>query len=154
MDTIEYITQEKKELLEAELHDLKTVKRKEVLEALDFAKSLGDLSENAEYHQAREDQGKLEERIAKIENILKNAEIVVRHHSDVVEIGTIVTVRKEGTKDLKTFQIVGSEEADMASGKISMRSPIGVALFGHKKGDKVSFQSPIGEVEYKIIEIE
>lgn len=154
MDTQDYITPEKKVELEAELNELKSVKRKEVIEALDFAKSLGDLSENAEYQQAREEQGKLEERIAKIEGILKNAEIVKRHHTNKVEVGATVTVKKTGSKESRTFQIVGSEEADMSAGKISMRSPIGEALFGHQKGDSVTFKSPSGEIEYKIIDIE
>ena len=90
MDTAEYITAEKKAALEAELSELITVKRKEVLEALEFAKSLGDLSENAEYHQAREEQAKLEDRIQKIEYILKSSVVVQKHTSSSVGIGSTV----------------------------------------------------------------
>lgn len=149
----DYITEEKKQMLLAELKDLKGPKRKEILQNLEYAKSLGDLSENAEYHQAREDQGKLEERIAKIERILQSSQIVKRGGGDVVEIGSKVVVRKEGTKEEKNYVIVGSEEADMETGKISNRSPVGIALFGKKKGDSVSFKTPNGLVNYKIVNV-
>lgn len=149
-----YITKEKKVELEQELHELMTVKRKEILEALEFAKSLGDLSENAEYHQAREEQAKLEERISTIEHVLQNAEIVERHHANAVEVGATVVVQKEGSKDKQTFQIVGSEEADFASGKISHTSPLGAALCGKKKGETALFKTPKGEISYKVISIE
>lgn len=150
----DYITQEKKKALEIELQELSGPKRKEILEVLEYAKSLGDLSENAEYHQAREDQGKLQERITKIENILRNAIVVEpKKHTTHVEIGSQIVVQKEGEKETKAFQIVGSEEADMAAGKISNRSPLGEALFGKKKGDSFTFKTPKGEVHYKIVDI-
>ena len=149
----DYITEEKRKALEAELKDLKGPKRKEILEALAYAKSLGDLSENAEYHQTREDQGKLEERIAKIEEILQSSQVVKGGGGEEVEIGSKVVVLKDGDKEKKTYQIVGSEEADMAHGKISNRSPFGEALFGKKKGDSVSFQTPNGAANYKIIDV-
>lgn len=153
----DYITEEKRKALELELKDLKGPKRKEILEALDYAKSLGDLSENAEYHQTREDQGKLEERIKRIEQILQSSEVVSPGGGDVVEVGSTVVVQKEGKKDEKqeekTYIIVGSEEADMAQGKISNHSPFGGAIFGKKKGDNVSFQTPNGKVNYKIIKV-
>src|SRR3989304_1175183 len=114
----EFITKEKKKALEDELLELKGPKRKEILESLEFAKSLGDLSENAEYQQAREEQAMLEERIAEIENILKPAIIIKHHHSEKVEMGSTIVVRKEGAKEEKTFQIVGTDEVDMAAGKI------------------------------------
>ncbi len=152
--TTSYITVEKRAELESELHELQTVKRKEILEALEFAKSLGDLSENAEYHQAREEQGKLEERIGNIEHILQNATVVQKHHSTIVEVGATVTVQKEGSKEKQTFQIVGSEEADFATGKISNTSPLGAALYGKKKGETAIFKSPKGETSYKVISIE
>ncbi len=151
--TADYITEEKKKLLQAELEDLKGPKRKEIIDALEYAKSLGDLSENAEYHQAREDQGKLEERIAKIEHILQTSMVVSKHGGDTAQVGSTVVVEKEGTKENKTYFIVGSEEADMAAGKISNHSPFGEALFGKKKGDSVSFQTPGGTVNYKIIDV-
>ncbi|MBP7804614.1 MAG: transcription elongation factor GreA [Candidatus Pacebacteria bacterium] len=149
-----YITAEKRKELEVELHDLQTSKRREILDALEFAKSLGDLSENAEYHQAREEQGKLEERIAVIENILQNSTIIKKHHSTKVEVGATITVQKEGEKNKQTFQIVGSEEADFASGKISNKSPLGMALYGKEKGDTATFTSPKGPIKYKVISID
>lgn len=149
----DYITEEKKQMLLVELKDLKGPKRKEILQSLEYAKSLGDLSENAEYHQSREDQGKLEARIAKIEQILQSSQVVKGGGGDVIGIGSNVIVQKIGTKEEKNYIIVGSEEADMASGKISNRSPVGTALFGKKKGDNVSFQTPNGLVNYKIINV-
>ena len=154
MDTAEYITAEKKAALGAELSELITVKRKEVLEALEFAKSLGDLSENAEYHQAREEQAKLEDRIQKIEYILKSSVVVQKHTSSSVGIGSTVSVKKENEKETKKYQIVGAEESDMAQGKISHKSPLGDALFGKKKGDKVEFKTPSGVIHYSIVDIE
>jgi transcription elongation factor GreA len=151
--TADYITKEKRHALELELKDLEGSKRKEILATLAYAKSLGDLSENAEYHQAREDQGKLEERIKKIEEILKSSETIKHNTGDKVEVGSRVVVQKEDTKEEKTFTIVGSEEADMANGKISNHSPMGVALFGKKKGDTVSFKTPNGMVNYRIISV-
>lgn len=149
----DYITEEKRKALELELKDLEGPKRKEILLALEYAKSLGDLSENAEYHQAREDQGKLESRIIKIKQILESSQTVKGGGGDVIEIGSVVVVQKEDTKENKNYVIVGSEEADMLSGKISNRSPIGMALFGKKKGDSVSLQTPKGLVNYKIMSV-
>lgn len=150
---MEYLTLEKKELLEDELKMLQTVRRKEIADALEYAKSLGDLSENAEYHQAREDQANCEDRITHIEQILKNAVIMEGHTSGVVTVGATVTVLKKGEKAEKTFALVGSEEADSVSGKISNESPLGQALLGKKKGDKVTVHAPKGEVEYSIVSI-
>ncbi len=149
----DYITEEKRKSLEAELLDLKGPKRKEILANLEYAKSLGDLSENAEYHQTREDQGKLEERIAKIEQILASSEIITKGGGDTIEVGSKVVVQKEGKKEDISYTIVGSEEADMAAGKISNKSPFGEALFGKKKGSQVSFKTPNGAVNYKIISV-
>ncbi len=148
-----YITEEKRKALEAELKDLKGPKRKEIIDALEYAKSLGDLSENAEYHQTREEQGQLEERIKKIEQILQSSEIARGGGGDIIEIGSKVVVQKEGTKEEKTYTIVGAEEADMNQGKISNHSPFGLAIFGKKVGDNVSFKTPSGSVNYKIIKV-
>lgn len=148
-----YITEEKRKSLILELEDLKGPKRREILANLEYAKSLGDLSENAEYHQTREDQAKLEERIAKVEKILKSSQTFKRHGGDVVEVGSKVVVQKKGKDEDITYTIVGSEEADMAKGKISNRSPFGEALYGKKKGDSVSFKTPKGTVNYKIISV-
>lgn len=156
---INYITEEKRKELKAELEDLKGPKRKEILASLKYAKSLGDLSENAEYHQAREDQGKLEERIAKIEQILQFSQNFSRRGGDIVELGSKVVVQKVSIPKTKSiagdiiYTIVGSEEADMAKGKISHKSPFGEALFGKKKGDDISFKTPGGVVNYKIISV-
>jgi len=147
------ITKHGAELLKDELHRLKHVERPSVINAISEARAQGDLSENAEYHQAREEQGKLEGRIQKIEEVLRSSEVVSGGGGDEIEIGSKVTVQKQGTKEEKTYQIVGSEEADMAQGKISNRSPFGEALFGKKKGEIVSFETPKGKVDYKIINV-
>lgn len=154
MDEIKYITEEKRKALEEELNYLKTTKRKEILEALEAARALGDLSENAEYHQSREDQGKMEDRINQIDHMLKSAVVVKKHKSDKVEIGTTVIVKKENLKETITYYIVGAEEADMVKNKISNKSPLGGALFGKKKGDVVSISTPKGLVKYTLVDIQ
>lgn len=154
MDEINYITEEKKQALLDELNHLKTVKRGEILDALESARALGDLSENAEYHQAREDQGKTEDRINQIENMLKSAVVVKKHSSSSVEIGTTVKVKKENSSEPIIYSIVGAEEADMVKNKISNKSPLGEALFGRKKGEVVSIKTPKGLVKYTIIDIQ
>ena len=154
MDEINYITEEKKKALQEELNYLKTTKRKEILESLEAARALGDLSENAEYHQSREDQGKTEDRILQIDNMLKSSVVVKKHSSSSVEIGTTVKVKKEGSKDETIYSIVGAEEADMLNNKISNKSPLGEALFGRKKGDVVSIKTPKGLVKYTLIDIQ
>jgi len=154
MDEINYITEEKKQALQEEINFLKNTKRKEILEALDFARSLGDLSENAEYHQAREDQGKAEDRINQIENTLKSSVVMKKHSSVKVEVGTTVKVKKENSKEEISYSIVGVEEADMANNKISNKSPLGEALYGKAKGDVVSIKTPKGLVKYTLIDIQ
>jgi transcription elongation factor GreA len=150
----EYLSKEKFKLLTTELEELKTVKRKKIAEELEFAKALGDLSENAEYHEAREAQAALEDRILQLESILANAEIVATHHSDKVEVGSVVHVKKSGEKTERVYTIVGSEEADTATGKISFKSPLGQALLGKKKGEEFKFKTPAGEVKYTVSSIE
>jgi transcription elongation factor GreA len=154
MDEIKYITEEKKKALEEELKFLKTIKRKEIIESLEAARALGDLSENAEYHQAREDQGKTEDRINQIEVMLRSAIIVKKHSSARVEIGTTVIVKRDGSKDNITYSIVGAEEADMNHNKISNKSPLGSALFGKSKGDSFSIVTPKGLAKYTLIDIQ
>jgi transcription elongation factor GreA len=149
----EFLTKERFEELKRELEDLKTNKRKEVAENLEYAKSLGDLSENAEYQEARELQANIEDRIRKIEAMLLNAKIITFHHSEKVEIGSTVTVKKKGEKTDKVFKIVGAEEADMSAGKLSNKSPIGAALLGKKKGEEFSFVSPAGTMHYVVVSI-
>jgi transcription elongation factor GreA len=150
---MEYLTPEKKLELENELKTLKTVRRKEVAEAIEYARSLGDLSENAEYHQAREDQANCEDRINHIEQILKNAVITETVVGNTVGVGSTVTILKKSEKKEKTIVIVGSEEADSISGKISNESPLGQAIIGKKKGDKVVVHAPKGDIEYSIVGI-
>ena len=150
MDTTKYLTKEKYQELQKELEVLRTVKRKEVAQNLEYARALGDLSENTEYQEARESQAMVEDRIQTIENTLKNAEIVHEMHGDHVSMGSEVTVEKAGTKDKQKFKIVGSDEADTLSGKLSNLSPLGSALLGKKRGDVVTIKTPKGEVSYKI----
>ncbi len=149
----EYLTQARFEELQHELKSLKFDKRKEIAEELEFAKSLGDLSENAEYHEAREAQAALEDRISQLESILASAEIVAAHKSDVADIGSKVTVQKKGEKETRVFIIVGSEEIDTAAGKVSFKSPIGQSLLGKKKGDDFVVTTPTKEVTYSVISI-
>jgi transcription elongation factor GreA len=153
MEEKEYLTKEKHKTLSEELEYLKRTKRREVAEQLEYAKSLGDLSENAEYHEARDMQGVVEDRIQKLEAILKNAVIVSSHHTEIVAIGSVVTVEKNGDKDEKIYTIVGGEESDLGSGKISVHSPFGEAVIGKKKGQSFSYNAPSGPITYKIIEI-
>ncbi len=152
--TDELISKEKFEELTRELDDLKTRRRKEIAEQLEYARSLGDLSENAEYQEAREMQAAVEERIGKLESILKNAKITKGGKSEGVGMGSIVTVEKQGEGDKHSYTIVGAEEADMLSGKISYHSPLGGALMGKKKGDMFSFSTPKGTMKYKILKVE
>lgn len=150
----EYLTKEKFEELSKELQELKIVKRKEVAENLEYAKSLGDLSENAEYHEARELQANIEDRIAKLETMLKSAVIISTSHSEAVGIGSTVKLEKLKDGSNVKYKIVGSEEANLADAKLSIHSPLGAAMVGKKKGDKFKVTTPGGVVEYKITDIE
>jgi len=153
MDEKQYLSKEKYEELTKELEFLRTEKRKEVAEKLEFAKSLGDLSENAEYQEARDDQANLEDRIMNLEAIMKSAEIVVHKGGGTVAIGSTVVIKKKGSKDEKTFHIVGSEEVDMSNGKISNKSPLGAALLNKTKGEEATVVTPAGEVIYSILNV-
>lgn len=151
-DKPEYLTKEKFDELTKELEHLKSDRRREVAEHLEYAKSLGDLAENAEYHEARSEQANLEDRIMKLEMMLKSA-VIVSHTdaTDVVDIGSIVTIEKGGVAT--TYTIVGSEEADIASGKLSLNSPLGECLLGKKKSETVSCKTPNGMVKYTVKDI-
>jgi transcription elongation factor GreA len=153
MEEKEYLTKERHKVLSEELDYLRKTKRREVAEQLEYAKSLGDLSENAEYHEARDMQGIIEDRIQKLEAILKNAVIVSSHHTEAVAVGSEVTVTKNGDKDERTYTIVGGEESDLAFGKISVHSPFGEAVMGKKKGESFTYSAPSGPITYKIISI-
>jgi transcription elongation factor GreA len=153
--TEELMSQEKFEELTKELDELRTTRRKEVAEQLEYARSLGDLSENAEYQEAREMQAAVEERIGKLEQILKNAKITKGAKSDTVGMGSVVTVEPlvKGAEK-HTYTIVGAEEANIIEGKVSYHSPLGAALMGKKKGDEFSFHTPKGTQKYKILKVE
>ncbi|MEK7194571.1 MAG: transcription elongation factor GreA [Patescibacteria group bacterium] len=150
----EYLTQSKFDEFTKELEVLKSEKRTEIAKQLEYAKSLGDLSENAEYHEARNAQAVVEDRINHLENLLKSASIVSSHDTGTVNVGTTVTLKRENDSSKKTFIIVGSEEADAANGKISVRSPLGSSAMGKKKGESFSFNSPSGAMTYKVVDIE
>ncbi len=155
MQKKEYVSQEKYDELVKELNELKTVRRKEIAQDLEYARSLGDLSENAEFNKAREDQAIVEDRIAQLENVIANAEIVKVHHSNTVEVGTKVHLQKKGEKNAVVFTIVGSEEIDPYQNKVSSKSPIGIAVIGKKEKDVVHVKTPKGIlVEYTIVDIE
>jgi len=149
-----FITKEKYKALEEELKVLLTETRKEIAGKLEYARSLGDLSENAEYQDARDQQAKAEDDISRIEEILKSASIIKKHTSEIVELGTTVTLQKKGEKIKNEFTLVGPEEADLAGGYISYSSPLGTAMIGTKKGDTFTFTTPKGSVEYKVITIQ
>ena len=142
--------------LEDELHDLKVYKRKEVAGKIKEAREQGDLSENAEYDAAKDEQRDIEARIEEIEKILKNSEVVVE---DEVDLGTISVGCKVKVYDVEyeeeiEFKIVGSTEANSLEGKISNESPVGKALIGAKKGQTVKVEMPSGVMEYEVLEIE
>jgi len=154
MEEQNFLSQEKHDELTKELEHLKSVSRKEIAEKLEYAKSLGDLSENTEYQEAREAQANIEERIASIETLLKSAVIITTHKGDIADIGSHVTIRKGETREDLTYELVGSEEADVSQKKISNKSPLGEALFGKKKGDMFTYRTPQGEVSGTIIKVE
>ncbi|MEK7189168.1 MAG: transcription elongation factor GreA [Patescibacteria group bacterium] len=145
-----YLTDAGHKKLKEELEHLKKVRRPEIAERIKQAKDYGDLSENAEYADAREEQSFVEGRILELENALKNSTVVSSQDADpeTVNIGDTVTVSCGGRKN--TYTIVGSKEADPGNGKISNESPIGRGLLGHKKGDEVLVKTPKGESAWKI----
>ena len=142
--------------LEAELDELKTVRRKEIADKIKVALSFGDLSENSEYDEAKNKQGKVENRIAKLEAMLKNAKVIDEDDlsTDTVSIGCKVRLVDMEYNDELEYQLVGSAEADPKVGRISDESPIGSALLGHKSGDTVTVEAPAGEVLFKILSID
>lgn len=151
----QYLTPEGKEKLETELMELKNSGRKSIAERLKQAISMGDLSENADYHKAKEDQSFLEGRIQEIEAILYNAEVIeTQTNYNEVVLGATVTI-KEADYPPETYHLVGSKEASPRDGKISHESPIGKALIGHQVGDTVTTKLPGGDtIKIKILAIE
>lgn len=149
------MTSEGLKRLEEELEDLKTVKRKEIAEKIKVALSFGDLSENSEYDEAKNDQAIIEGRIAEIENQLKNVRILDESelNTEMVHVGSRVRVKDEDGGEEETYKIVGSTEADPMAGKISDESPVGKALIGHGAGETVEIEIPNGVLHYTIVEI-
>ncbi|MCL2286832.1 MAG: transcription elongation factor GreA [Firmicutes bacterium] len=141
--------------LEEELHELKVVRRKDVAGKIKEARGQGDLSENAEYDAAKEEQAEIEARIASIEKMLRNAEVIDEDEldSDTVSVGSKVKVLDMEFNETIEYTIVGSTEADPMGGRISNESPLGVALLSHKAGDTVTVDAPQGPIKYQIIEI-
>ena len=148
-----FLTSEGFLALETELKDLQLVKKPQIMKELKEARALGDLSENAEYSQAKADQEQLEKRIADIEYKLENATIVENKNKDQVGIGSIVQVMYDGEDDVEEYKIVGSAEADPMNNKISNESPLAMALMNKKVGELVQVTSPDGLYGVKIVKI-
>jgi transcription elongation factor GreA len=149
-----YLTAEGEAKLKAELEELKGPRRDELAQRLRSAIQMGDLSENADYHKAKEDQGFLEGRIQEIEYLLRNVITIDEHASrDTVGVGNHVTIQEESFPE-ETYHVVGAREADPRNGKISNESPIGRALMDHKVGDVVEADTPGGKIKFKILKIE
>ncbi len=150
-----YLTVEGAEKIKAELAELKGPRRTELAQRLRSAIQMGDLSENADYHKAKEDQGFLEGRIKELDYLLHNAVIVdiSEVSTDSVQVGTRITIQEEG-EEPESYQMVGANEADPPNGRISNESPIGQALFGKKVGETAIAQTPGGQIKFKILKIE
>ena len=150
------LTYEGLKKLEDELQDLKVVKRKEIAQKIKEAREQGDLSENAEYDAAKDEQRDIEARIEQIEKILKNAEVVVEDEVDLdkISVGCKVKVLDVEYEEEEEFRIVGSSEANSLEGRISNESPVGKALIGAKAGDTVQVETQAGIIEYKVLEIQ
>ena len=148
-----YLTEEGLNELKKELDDLINIRRPENIQAIKEARSLGDLSENAEYDAARNEQAQIEGRIKQLEKMLENVSIITEVSTDKVSIGNTVSIKYVDDDEEDEYKIVGSQEADPFESKISNESPIAQALFDHKVGDVVTVQSPNGSYEVEIIDI-
>lgn len=150
------LTSEGLKALETELEELKTVRRKDVSEKIKVALSFGDLSENSEYDEAKNEQAMVEARVSEIEQILKNVTLLDETgiSTDTVTLGSIVTVKHVKLQKIDSYKIVGSTEASPANRRISDESPVGKALLGHKLGDVVNVEAPAGLVQYEILGID
>ena len=148
-----YLTQEGLDDLKKELDDLINIRRPENIQAIKEARSLGDLSENAEYDAARNEQAQIEARIQQLEKMLENVSIIAEVSNDTVSIGNTVSIKYVDDDEEDEYKIVGSQEADPFESKISNESPIAQALFNHKVGDIVTVESPNGSYDVEIIEI-
>lgn len=150
------LSAERAEELQKELVYLKTVREKEVAELIKEARSFGDLSENSEYDEAKNEQGKLYSRIAELDEILSNYTIIEEQEisHDIVHVGSTVTVKDLELDEVETYAIVGSQEADPMNGRISEESPFGKALLAQKSGETVVVEAPEGNIRYQILKIE
>jgi len=148
MNTV-FITKEGFEKLKKELDELKNVRRKEIAERIEIAKDMGDLNENAEYHEAKDEQGFVEGRIAELEIMLPNAVIIERGNDGCIGVGNTVRVSVKGKE--KEYTIVGANEADPIVGRISNESPLGQAFIGKRAGDTVEVTAPSGKLLYHVI---
>lgn len=155
MSKISYYTQEGLEKLKKELHELRTKGRADIARQIAEAREKGDLSENAEYDAAKEAQGLLELKIAKLEELISNARLMDESNIDLskVSIFSKVKIKNKKTKAVMTYTLVSQEEADLKAGKISVESPIGKGLLGKSVGDIAKIQVPAGELEVEILEI-
>jgi transcription elongation factor GreA len=136
------LTKEGLDKLQRELDELRTNKRSEIAERIKYAKEFGDISENAEYEDAKNEQGMLEGRILTLEKMVRNAVLIEEHHDGIVQVGSKVKVKDEFGEE--EYTIVGPAEVDVSAGRISMESPVGRALLGHKVGEEVKVQTPGG----------
>lgn len=148
----DYLTKEGLTDLRDQLQDLKTVKRREIAEAIHTAKEQGDLSENAEYQQAKEEQQRIEEQIADIEVTIKHAKIIGKSPTSEIDVGNTITLNCDGKE--RVYQIVGSNEADPIQGRISNESPMGKSLIGKKQGESVFIPTPTGGKQCSVIKIQ
>lgn len=146
-----YLTHEGLKELQDKLTELKTIRRREIAEAINAAKEQGDLSENAEYVSAKEEQNRIEQQIAEMELLLKSAQLIEKPDTNTVSIGNTVTLKCNG--ESKTYQIVGSNEADPRNGKVSNESPIGQALLGRKAKETINIPTPAGAKECTVVKI-
>ena len=144
------------EELKNELSYLKTVREREVADQIKEARSFGDLSENSEYDEAKNEQGKLYSRIAELENILANCSVIEEEDSDTntVRLGSKITVEDMEMGEQETYEVVGSQEADPMNGRISEESPFGKALLGKAIGETVIVEAPAGNIEYRVVNIQ
>ncbi len=150
-----HLSQEAYDRLKAELEDLTTRGRVDIAQTIEIARELGDLKENADYHAARDDQGRMEARIRQLQSLIDNAVIVDGSQgSDVVVAGVVVALRYEGDDDADRFLVGSIEERRSDVAVVSPASPLGQALLGHRKGDVVSYQAPGGNLKVEIVDIE
>ena len=154
-DDILYITTEGLQQIKDELQTLKTTRREEVAQKLEVAIKQGDLKENADYHDAKEEQGFIEARVRQLEDMLRRGKVIDKSGpANIVRIGSTVTVTEVGLDEEETYVIVGAHEADPTRGRISNISPIGSALLGAKKGQTVRAETPAGLIEFQVVGIE